>query len=48
MGESSYDAASVHLFHYHLVTSRVREVEARYLGKLGSTSSRGTGVSATI
>ncbi len=23
------------LFHYHLVTSRVREVEARYLGKLG-------------
>jgi catechol 2,3-dioxygenase-like lactoylglutathione lyase family enzyme len=25
----------VHLFHYHLVTRRVREVEARYLGKLG-------------
>jgi hypothetical protein len=25
----------VHLFHYHLVTSKVREVEARYLGKLG-------------
>jgi hypothetical protein len=24
----------VQLFHYHLVTSRVREVEARYLGKL--------------
>jgi hypothetical protein len=23
------------LFHYHLVTSRVREVEGRYLGKLG-------------
>ena len=23
------------VFHYHLVTSRVREVEARYLGKLG-------------
>ena len=23
------------LFHYHLVTSRVRSVEARYLGKLG-------------
>jgi hypothetical protein len=23
------------LFHYHLVTARVREVEARYLGKLG-------------
>ena len=22
------------LFHYHLVTARVREVEARYLGKL--------------
>jgi hypothetical protein len=27
--------ASVHLFHYHLVTSKVRQVEARYLGKLG-------------
>lgn len=26
--------AGVHLFHYHLVTSRVREVEARYIGKL--------------
>jgi len=25
----------VDLFHYHLVTSHVREVEARYLGKLG-------------
>jgi hypothetical protein len=25
----------VHLFHYHLVTSQVRNVEARYLGKLG-------------
>ena len=24
----------MHLFHYHLVTSRVRHVEARYLGKL--------------
>jgi hypothetical protein len=24
----------VELFHYHLVTSRVREVEARYIGKL--------------
>ncbi len=24
----------MYLFHYHLVTSRVREVEARYLGKL--------------
>jgi len=24
----------VHLFHYHLVTRRTREVEARYLGKL--------------
>ena len=23
------------LFHYHIVTSRVREVEARYVGKLG-------------
>jgi len=26
---------SVQLFHYHLVTSKVREVEARYLAKLG-------------
>jgi hypothetical protein len=25
----------VHVFHYHLVTSKVRPVEARYLGKLG-------------
>jgi catechol 2,3-dioxygenase-like lactoylglutathione lyase family enzyme len=25
----------VRLFHYHLVTRKVREVEARYLGKLG-------------
>jgi len=25
----------MHLFHYHLVTSRVRAVEARYLAKLG-------------
>jgi hypothetical protein len=25
----------VHLFHYHLVTSELRAVEARYLGKLG-------------
>jgi hypothetical protein len=24
----------VHLFHYHLVTAQVRQVEARYLGKL--------------
>jgi hypothetical protein len=24
----------VHLFHYHLVTSKLREVEGRYLGKL--------------
>jgi hypothetical protein len=24
----------VHLFHYHLVTSKVKEVEARYVGKL--------------
>src|SRR6185295_5224060 len=28
-------AAALELFHYHLVTSNVREVEARYLGKLG-------------
>jgi hypothetical protein len=25
----------LHLFHYHLVTSQLRDVEARYLGKLG-------------
>src|SRR4051794_36561779 len=25
----------MHLFHYHLVTSRLRDVEARYLAKLG-------------
>jgi catechol 2,3-dioxygenase-like lactoylglutathione lyase family enzyme len=25
----------VHLFHYHLVTSKVRDVEARYIAKLG-------------
>jgi hypothetical protein len=30
----SYHGRPVHLFHYHLVTSRVREVEARYIGKL--------------
>jgi len=28
-------AAPVQLFHYHLVTSKVRLVEARYLGRLG-------------
>jgi hypothetical protein len=28
-------ARPVHLFHYHLVTSKVRLLEARYLGKLG-------------
>src|SRR5256886_2387717 len=32
---STSTLAAVHLFHYHLVTSKVREVEARYLGKLG-------------
>ncbi len=31
----SYHERRVQLFHYHLVTSRVREVEGRYLGKLG-------------
>jgi len=30
----SYHDRPVQLFHYHLVTSRVREVEARYIGKL--------------
>jgi hypothetical protein len=29
------DNVAVHLFHYHLVTSELREVEARYVGKLG-------------
>ena len=29
------ESDSLHLFHYHLVTSNVREVEARYLAKLG-------------
>ena len=29
------DPAPVQLFHYHLVTSKVRLLEARYLGKLG-------------
>src|SRR5436190_12939842 len=33
--ESYLESVLVHLFHYHLVTSRVREVEARYIGKLG-------------
>jgi hypothetical protein len=32
---SSFTIRGVQLFHYHLVTSKVREVEARYLGKLG-------------
>jgi len=27
--------ARVHLFHYHLVTSELRDVEARYVGRLG-------------
>jgi len=35
MHDSSYHPTPVRLFHYHLVTSRVREVEARYIGKLG-------------
>ena len=34
MSVPSYDGRPVQLFHYHLVTSRVREVEARYIGKL--------------
>jgi hypothetical protein len=29
------DNAAVQLFHYHLVTSELRDVEARYIGKLG-------------
>ena len=31
----SYHLRPVQLFHYHLVTSRVRDIEARYVGKLG-------------
>ena len=31
---AALDSRFVQLFHYHLVTSRVREVEARYVGKL--------------
>jgi hypothetical protein len=34
-GDSYLQSVLVHLFHYHLVTSKVREVEARYIGKLG-------------
>jgi hypothetical protein len=30
-----WNTRGVHLFHYHLVTSQLRDVEARYLGKLG-------------
>jgi len=30
-----YDNVGVRLFHYHLVTSELRGVEARYLGRLG-------------
>jgi hypothetical protein len=29
------DNVALHLFHYHLVTSELRDVEARYVGKLG-------------
>src|SRR5205807_2427526 len=35
VGDSCNDLGAVDMFHYHLVTSRVREVEARYIGKLG-------------
>jgi len=31
----SLESAAVQLFHYHLVTSKLRAVEGRYLGKLG-------------
>jgi hypothetical protein len=30
-----HDNSPVHVFHYHLVTSDVRDLEARYIGKLG-------------
>jgi hypothetical protein len=32
---ATWKSTGVHLFHYHLVTSETRDVEARYLGKLG-------------
>src|SRR3954451_16196082 len=32
---SSGNRSGVHLFHYHLVTSQLRQVEARYVAKLG-------------
>ena len=32
---STLESPAVQVFHYHLVTSKVRQVEARYLGKLG-------------
>jgi hypothetical protein len=35
MSMPSYHPRAVQLFHYHLVTNRLREVEARYVGKLG-------------
>jgi catechol 2,3-dioxygenase-like lactoylglutathione lyase family enzyme len=31
----TWKSTGVQLFHYHLVTSEVRDVEARYVGKLG-------------
>jgi hypothetical protein len=31
----TWKSTGVQLFHYHLVTSELRDVEARYLGKLG-------------
>lgn len=34
-GSCASTLPGVRLFHYHLVTSRLREVEARYVGKLG-------------
>src|SRR5262245_54380048 len=35
LGRSLRWPRQVQLFHYHLVTSKVRLLEARYLGKLG-------------
>jgi hypothetical protein len=34
-GNHSVDNVAVRLFHYHLVTSELRDIEARYVGKLG-------------
>ena len=34
------------IFHYHLVSSKVRELEARYVGKLDERATNEAGLSA--